>query len=193
MIPRWHERTISQIVSENKQANRNLPPKINPIKAAELSMLEHLTSESMLKDLSTNKIPKIWKGHLIQTQQQSTLFLLYSGKHSLKKLSGKHFKNKNRAEMYVKNEKLLLFSFKLSISIEMLEILKNYLKHSFQVFFLLKKHYCLKIHRSSKTEKGKCTYTQTSDYHNLCLKSYSCTKFSIYVKYQDDSKFLINT
>lgn len=118
-------------------------------------MLEHLTSGSMLKDLSTNKIPKIWKGHLIQTQQQSTLFLLYSGKHSLKKLAGKHFKNKNRAEMYVKNEKLLLFYFKLSISIEMLEILKNYLKHSFQVLFLLKKHYCLKIHRSSKNRKRK--------------------------------------
>lgn len=57
--------------------------------------------------------------------------------------------------MYVKNEKLLLLSFKLFISIEKLEILKNYLKHSFQVFFLLKKHYCLNIHRSSKNRKMK--------------------------------------
>lgn len=119
-----------KLFQETKQTETNLQ-NINPTKAAELSMPEHLTSGRMLKDLSTEtKYLKSEKGivskpttiHFVSTVFRKTL--------SKEALQGSISRTK-RAAMYVKNEKLLLFSFKLSISIEMLEILKNYLKHSF--------------------------------------------------------------
>lgn len=80
-------------------------------------MMQHLTPGSVLKDLSTEaKYPKSEKGN---ASRPTTIhfFSAIFRKHSPKKLKGKHVTNKNRAGMYVKNEKPLLFFFKLSIPV----------------------------------------------------------------------------
>jgi len=135
-------------------------------------------------------------------QQQSTLVLPYAVKHSPKKLVGKHVKNKNRAAIYAKNEKLLLFSLKHSTPVQMLksgEKKKKKKKKKSQVLLssLLSSEKALFLQhpqiKQKQKKKSVCTHKAPILYHNLCLKGSSCTKPSIYLKYQDASKFIINT
>lgn len=143
-----------KLYQKTKQTETYLQ-KINPIKAAELSRPEHLTSGRMPKDLSTEtKYLKPEKG-IVSEPTTIHFFSCYIQENILQRSLQGSISRTKTAAMYVKNEKLLLFSFKLSISTEILEILKKYLKHSFQVFLLLKKHHCLNIHRSNKNRKRK--------------------------------------
>lgn len=87
-----------KLFQKTKQTETYLQ-KINPIKAAELSMPEHLTPGRMLKDLSTEtKYLKLEKGTVSKPTTIHFVSALFR-KTLLQKLARKHFKNKNSSNV----------------------------------------------------------------------------------------------
>lgn len=87
-------------------------------------------------------------------QQWWTLSLPYSGKHSLKKCIRKTCQEQKQSRDVPQEWKAFPILSKLSTPIWMLESENKKFKHSFQVFFLLKKYYSFNISRPKKTRKN---------------------------------------